>query len=214
MTVTTAEVRSGLEAGGWRLATYQIDRLTRYLNLLERWNRVQNLTGIKLPGELIDRHLRESLALGPLLNGARIADIGTGAGLPGVPLAICYPERTFTLVESRRKRVSFLRHVAAELDLGNTEIAHSRAEDLPTQAPFATVLARAVAPPAELLAITRPLTAAGSILLVLTSAERGRGFAGLADDFVERSPGDLKTAPLQSSIVMLERVAGPEIGAS
>lgn len=211
-TITAAAIASRLTAAGLKLQEVELARLSRYLDLLGRWNRVHNLTAITEPAELIGRHLLESLALGPLLRGLRIADIGTGAGLPGIPLAICHPDREFTLIESRRKRVAFLRHAIATLGIANARVAHSRAEDLPTGAAFATVLARAVAPPAELLAITRPLTVPGSILLLLTSAELGRRIAGLAEDFVERPVGKLPTGRMQSSIVVLERVARPRSG--
>lgn len=196
-------VLARLEAAGIDCPAAEAAALARFLSLLEQWNRVHNLTGIRERAELLDRHLVESLALAPLLVGERAADVGTGAGLPGLPLAICRPSIRFTLIESRRKRVNFLRHVVASLGLENTTVWHGRAEHLPTPDPFATVLARAVAPPAGLIEIVRPLTAEGSILLVLTSARLGREIARAAPDFVERpvAPG----LPLKSSIVMLER---------
>jgi len=173
---------------------------------LIRWNRVYNLTGIRDRQELVDRHLVESLALKPLLRGERIADVGTGAGLPGLPLAITEPERAFTLIESRAKRVRFLRQVIVELGLRNAVVAHGRAEHLRPEQPFATVLARAVAPPAELLEICRNLTAPGSILLLLTAAHLQTQFAGLAPDFALRAVELERGAPrLKSSIVLLER---------
>ena len=201
-----AEVARRLRAAGIELPEPQVGSLARFLELLMRWNRVYNLTGIRAADELVDRHLVESLALKPLLRGERIADVGTGAGLPGVPLAITEPNRSFTLIESRAKRVRFLRQVIAELQLGNAMVAHGRAEHLRPEQPFATVLARAVAPPAELLAIVRGLTAPGSILLLLTAAHLGEQFAGLAPDFVPRAVELARGAPkLKSSIVMLER---------
>jgi 16S rRNA (guanine527-N7)-methyltransferase len=152
--------------------------------------------------------LIESLALKSLLKGERIADVGSGAGLPGLPLAITERARSFTLIESRAKRVRFLRHVIGELKLANTQVAHGRAEHLRPEQPFDTVLARAVAPPAELLDICRNLTAPGSILLLLTATHLQAAFDGLAPDFVVRSvdPGTRDAAPkLRSSIVLLER---------
>ena len=180
--------------------------LAAFLHLLVRWNRVFNLTGIHDPDVLIERHLEESLALAPLLQGTRVADVGSGAGLPGIPLAVVAPDRQFTLIESRAKRVRFLRHAVAELGLANAQVAHARAEDLRVEHPFDTVLARAVAPPAELLTICRHLTAPGSILLLLTAAHLQDAFRGLAADFELRSvPAD--GPKLRSSIVLLERVA-------
>jgi 16S rRNA (guanine527-N7)-methyltransferase len=200
------EVGRRLRAAGVPLPEAQVESLTRFLELLNRWNRVYNLTGIRDADELVNRHLVESLALAPLLRGDRIADVGTGAGLPGMPLAIAEPNRSFTLIESRAKRVRFLRQAIVELGLSNAEVAHGRAEHLRFERPFATVLARAVAPPAELLAIVRGLTAPGSILLLLTAAHLAEQFAGLAPDFVPRAVELARSAPkLKSSIVMLER---------
>jgi 16S rRNA (guanine527-N7)-methyltransferase len=142
------------------------------------------------------------------LQGAAIADVGTGAGLPVLPLAITEPGRCFTLIESRAKRVRFLRQVVSELGLVNTTVEHGRAEHLRPDPPFATVLARAVAPPAELLAICRHLTAPGSALVLLTSRELQHAFDGLAADFVPRPEAAARVAVkgLKSSIVVLQRV--------
>jgi len=182
-------------------------KLAEYLNLLVKWNTAYNLTGIRDPDALVDRHLVESLELAPLLRGARIADVGTGAGLPGIPLAIVAPDRHFVLIESRAKRVRFLRHVAAMLGLGNAEIAHCRVEDLRCEHAFDTVLARAVAPPAELAAMTRHLTAPGTVLLLLTAARLGEEWRATAAEHGLRPVRiDAPARPGRSSIVMLERI--------
>src|SRR5690606_41776929 len=115
----------------------QGEALARFVALLLRWNRVYNLTGIRGAEEILDRHLVESFALRPLLQGTRVADVGSGGGLPGLPLAIVERERRFTLIESRTKRVAFLRHAAAELGLGHGEGAHGRAEGLRVEQPVA-----------------------------------------------------------------------------
>ena len=207
--VTTAEIAGQLRAAGFDLPPPQVAALAAFLTLLERWNRVYNLTGIRKPEELVERHLIESLALRPLLSGSPIADVGTGAGLPGLPLAITEPERQFTLIESRAKRVRFLRHVVGELKLGNVTIAHERAEHLRVAEPFATVLARAVAPPPELLAICARLAAPGGILLLLTAAHLTDVFHELAPRHGWRTATGRVggAAPLgKASIVLLERV--------
>lgn len=202
--IDTDTVARGLDAAGLDASQAPVETLTRYLNLLRQWNRVYNLTGIRDARELVERHLVESLSLKPLLRGDRVADVGTGAGLPGIPLAAAEPERRFVLIESRAKRARFLRHVVGALGLANATVAHCRVEDLPSTTPFATVLARAVAPPAELIRITRPLTAPGSILLMLTAAHLREPLANAASDFVARDVAG--GASLRSTIVMLERV--------
>ena len=202
-----ARVGEALHDAGIELVPAHVAALTAYLNLLIKWNRVYNLTGIRNAGELVERHLAESLALAPLLHGARLADVGTGAGLPGIPLAIVEAGRSFVLVESRAKRVRFLRHVVGTLRLANVEIEHSRVEDLPCERPFDTVLARAVAPPRELITMTQHLTAPGTILLLLTAARLEETWRELAEDLCLRPIAvEESTRPLRSSIVMLERI--------
>jgi 16S rRNA (guanine527-N7)-methyltransferase len=192
--------RAGVPVGAEHAAA-----LAAFVTLLLKWNRVHNLTGVRGSAELIDRHLVESLALRPYVRGVRVADVGSGGGLPGLPLAITEPGCQFTLIESRSKRVHFLRHAIAELRLSNSEVAHGRAEHLRVAQPFDTVLARAVAPPAELLSICRPLMAPGSLLLLLTAPHLNDEFRGLAADFVLR-PVSADGPKLKSAIVVLERV--------
>jgi 16S rRNA (guanine527-N7)-methyltransferase len=204
-TISSAELRRRLAAVGFDVTVEQSVALEKFVQLLLRWNEVYNLTGVRGADEVVDRHLVESFALRAHLKGTEIADVGSGGGLPGVPLAIVEPQRRFTLIESRAKRVRFLRHVVGELELANTVVVHSRAEDLQAARPFDTVLARAVAPPAELLGVCRHLTAPGSILLTLTAGHLQDAFRGLAPDFVMRPvPKDGPT--LRSSIVKLERI--------
>jgi 16S rRNA (guanine527-N7)-methyltransferase len=202
--IAPAELSRRLAAAGVAVDAALAAKLAAFVGLLLRWNRVYNLTGVRGADEIVDRHLVESCALRPLLRGLRVADVGSGGGLPGVPLALAEPSRGFTLIESRAKRVRFLRHVVAELELENAEVAHGRAEHLHVAQPFATVLARAVAPPPELLTICRHLTAPGSVLLLLTAGHLSDAFRGLAEDFAPRAlPAGVPK--LKSSIVMLER---------
>jgi 16S rRNA (guanine527-N7)-methyltransferase len=204
--LSESAVAAGLGAAGIEVAAEELRRLTEYLNLLVKWNRVYNLTGIREADELIGRHLVESLALAPLLRGPRVVDVGTGAGLPGIPLAIVQPETHFVLIESRAKRVRFLRHVAGALGLENVDVRHARVEHLRTEAPFDTVLARAVAPPPELIRMTRHLTAPGSVLVLLTASRLEAEWRALAEPNSLR-PLALDAVPRleRSSIVVLER---------
>ena len=198
-----AQVDARLRTAGVERDAANVAALTAYLNLVSRWNRVHNLTGARGNRELLDRHLVESLAIEPLLMGRRIADVGSGAGFPGIPLAISAPHKDFTLIESRAKRASFLRHVVATLALQNVVVANTRAEDLREQPPFDTVLARAVARPVKLLEIVRPLMAEGGILVLLTSSALAKGLEQPLAGFVLR-PATLRV-PLQSTVVRLER---------
>ncbi len=210
MKVISAEaVAARLGGAGLDLPADRHQALAGYIALLQRWNRVYNLTGVRDPAVMVGRHLLESLALTFLLRGHRIADVGSGAGLPGIPLAIAEPERHFTLIESRAKRVHFLRHVIGELQLGNATVAHCRVEDFAADAPFDTVLARAVVGPAQLATMTRHVTRAGSILLLLTAAHVVQGLSALPEGYVALPIDEPRTLPViartSSSIAMIER---------
>jgi 16S rRNA (guanine527-N7)-methyltransferase len=132
-------------------------RLLDFLDELARWNRTYNLTAIESPEEMITHHLLDSLSISPDLAGTRIADVGTGAGLPGLPLAVANPSRQFTLIDSNGKKVRFVGHAARTLALGNVTALHARAETLRPQLPFDTVTARALAPLPLLLDEVAPL---------------------------------------------------------
>jgi len=143
---------------GVTLATPDAERLITLLNELERWNRTYNLTAIVNRDEMVTHHLLDSLAVHPDLVGSAIADVGTGAGFPGLPLAIVNPERRFTLIDSNGKKVRFVSHAARTLGLANVEAIHARVESLRPKRPFDTVLTRAFAPLPEMLTLIAPLT--------------------------------------------------------
>ena len=125
----------------------------RLLDELGHWNRRVNLTAVRDREAMVTAHLVDSLAVRPYLRGARILDIGTGAGFPGLPLAIAEPERQFTLLDSNNKKVAFVEHVSRLLGLDNVAVVRSRAEDFAPGKRFDTVVARAVAALPKLLAI-------------------------------------------------------------
>lgn len=118
-------------------------KLLDFLKLLQTWNRVFNLTAITEPREMIYLHIIDSLMVSPFLEGSRMLDAGTGAGLPGLPLAIISPQQHWVLLDKNNKKTRFLTQVIAELDLHNVEIIHSRSEDFHPQACFDNILSRA-----------------------------------------------------------------------
>ena len=118
---------------------------------LERWNKKFNLTAIRDPQEMITAHLLDSLVTRPLLQGERVLDMGTGAGFPGLPLAICEPERDFTLVDGNNKKIKFVQHAVTTLQLSNVTATWTRTEDFAPEQRFDTVIARAVGPLARLV---------------------------------------------------------------
>jgi 16S rRNA (guanine527-N7)-methyltransferase len=124
-------------------------RLLAFLELLTRWNRTYNLTAVREPLEMVSRHLLDSLAALPFVHGSTLADLGSGAGLPGIPLAISRPDLAVTLVESNGKKARFLREVARTLPLANVTIEQARVQD--TTGHFDCVTARAFASLADML---------------------------------------------------------------
>jgi 16S rRNA (guanine527-N7)-methyltransferase len=119
----------------------KIGQLLAFIKLIEKWNKAYNLTAIKSTQDMVRLHLLDSLTVIPYLEGQRIIDIGTGAGLPGIPLAICLPHLAFTLLDSNAKKTRFVQQAVLELKLTNVQICRSRTEDYRPEQRFSTVLA-------------------------------------------------------------------------
>ena len=149
------------------LGDAQADLLVLLLDELERWNMAYNLTSIRGREAMITHHLLDSLSIHEHLRGTRIADVGTGAGFPGLPLAVASPQRQFTLLDSSGKKVRFVAHAARELGLGNVEAVQARVEDFKPGAPFDTVTARAFAALPDLLAGVRAICGPGTRVLAM-----------------------------------------------
>lgn len=138
-----------------------------YLKQLEAWNDTYNLTAVRRVEDMVVRHLLDSLAAAPYLEGEEIVDVGSGAGLPGIPLALARPGKRVTLVESNGKKAAFLRHVVRTLAPGNVEVVQERAESYRPQRAFTTVICRAFATAAQTLHLTGHLCApSGRVVLM------------------------------------------------
>ncbi len=157
----------GARSLGVDLTEEQAGRLLAHLDLLDAWGARMNLTAIRDRPSQVTKHLLDSLSVRAYLRGTRVADVGSGAGFPGIPLAVVEPGRHFALIESTGKKCRFLEHVRDALDLANVEVVQSRAEGYEPGERFDTVLARAVGPVADLVKVAGRLVAGGGRLLAM-----------------------------------------------
>ncbi|MGH8253529.1 MAG: 16S rRNA (guanine(527)-N(7))-methyltransferase RsmG [Steroidobacteraceae bacterium] len=171
----------------------------RLLDELAQWNRAYNLTAITDGEAMIAGHLLDSLAASRDLSGSRIADLGTGAGFPGLPLAIVHPDRHFTLIDATAKKVRFVAHVARTLSLGNVTAMHARAEELSPDKPFDTILARAVGSLAGLGALARPIAGPGTLLLAYKGQRPDDEIASLPADWELVNVRDVRVPGLDAA---------------
>jgi 16S rRNA (guanine527-N7)-methyltransferase len=193
-------LEAGLAAMDLSPSEAQREGLIAYLALLARWNRAYNLTAVRDPLEMVGRHLLDSLSVGSYLFGDSVLDLGSGAGLPGIPLALLYPERRFWLLDGNGKKIRFVRQAVMELRLTNCEAIHARMESYRPGRKFATIVARAVASVSELKALGEPLLDRPGRLLLM----KGR----LPEDEMEHlipCPDALRIHRLEVPFVVGER---------
>ena len=157
----------GLAELGLKLAPDANESFLAYLDLIQKWNRVYNLTAVREPARMLPQHLLDSLAIVPRLSGASLLDVGSGAGLPGIPVAIARPRLPVTLLESNHKKAAFLRQAAIELHLDNVTVACERAEAWETAQRFDLVVSRALADLPEFIRLAGRLVAPGGALAAM-----------------------------------------------
>ena len=180
--------RNRLEGGlcelGLTLDHAQVSALLAYRDLLVKWNRAFNLTAVREPGEMITRHLLDSLAVLPHLDAGDTLDVGTGAGLPGIPLAIVRPGQPFVLLDGNGKKARFVRQARRELGLENVEVVHARVEQY-RKAP-SQIISRAFAALPDMLAVMDPLIAPHTRVLAMKAAAVERELAELPEGWAAR----------------------------
>ncbi len=163
-------MQEGLAALGMPLAVARRQALIDYVYLLAKWNAVYNLTAIRDPRAMVTRHLLDSLAIAPYLYGRRLLDAGTGAGLPGMALALADPARDWVLLDSSAKKTRFLTQVLIELAPPNVELVRARLADYHPPQGFDGVVVRALGPWQGLIRRLRPLARDGGRLLIMHGA--------------------------------------------
>ena len=164
---TADQLKRGLIALGLTLERDIQQRLLDYIALIEKWNRVYNLTAIREPEKMVSHHLLDSLAVAPHLHAKRLLDVGSGAGLPGIPLALAKPDTHVTLLDSNHKKSAFLNQAVLELKLKNAEVCSERVESWQTQKRFDVIISRAFSEMGEFVRITRHLLAPGGMFAAM-----------------------------------------------
>ena len=158
-------LQRGVEQLQLEITTTQSDALLSYVALLDRWNKVFNLTAVRDRADMVVRHILDSLSLLSAVSGKTVIDVGTGAGLPGIPLAIMRPEKSVTLLDSNGKKTRFLHQAATQLELTNTDIVHSRVREHRRRGGYDHVITRAFASSANMAReCAHLLTPSGTIL--------------------------------------------------
>lgn len=165
--IATDALAAGLASQGLVLPPICVDQLRGYERLLGRWNRIYNLVSAHTESKVVNVHILDSLSVLPYLKGRQILDVGTGAGLPGMMLAIAAPQISFTLLDSAIKRTRFCQHVVLELGLQNVSVLRSRVEDFVPNARFSTVVSRAFSSIVRFLPLTEHLVAENGRIIVM-----------------------------------------------
>lgn len=196
----------GIVELGLDIPSGQQEALLSYVALLHRWNRAFNLTAVRDPVEMIPRHLLDSLAVTSYLRGGDILDVGTGPGLPGIPLAITRPDKKFTLLDSNGKKIRFVRQALLELGLKNVQAEKTRVEDYDPAQLFATIVTRAFASLPDILGMTRRLLTPGGRLLALKGRRPGEELAtaNLEDAVVDVVPLQIPQLEAERHAVLID----------
>jgi 16S rRNA (guanine527-N7)-methyltransferase len=195
---------AGAEALKVTLGEADIERLLKLVDALERGNAQFNLTAIRDRPGMLAKHILDSLTLVPFLHGERIADVGTGAGFPGLVLAIASPQRRFSLVESVGKKARFVERAVLELELANVEVVHERAERYGPKRLFDTVASRALASLADFVAFAGHLCAPGGRLLAMKGKRPDEELRSLPKSFKVLAVHELEVPGLSDARHLVE----------
>jgi 16S rRNA (guanine527-N7)-methyltransferase len=190
-----ATLRSGLDALGLPLAEGAQEKLLAYLELLAKWNKTYNLTAIRDPHKMVSHHLLDSLVVVPHLPPGTLADVGSGGGLPGIPIAIAEPARSVTLNDASHKKGAFLQQAAIELRLANMQVHVGRVQAWKPAEKFGCVISRGFAELADFIAACKHLVAPGGLLAAM------KGVHPAAE--LERVPMDIDCRDVRRLVVPL-----------
>jgi 16S rRNA (guanine527-N7)-methyltransferase len=177
------ELTVGARELGIELSESQHSQLLAYLALLIKWNKAYNLTAVRNPDEMVSRHLLDSLSIMSFIDGERWLDVGSGGGMPGIPMTILFPGKKITVLDSNGKKTRFLTQVKLELKLDNLEVIHSRAEAFTPQRPFEGIISRAFSSLEDFTQWTRHMGDAGTRWLAMKGLHPADELVALPADF-------------------------------
>jgi len=186
-----------LAEAGISLTDHQKNQLVAYVDMLNKWNKAYNLTSVRDPSEMLIRHILDSIVVAPHLKGQRFIDVGTGPGLPGIPLSIVLPDAHFTLLDSLGKRVRFLRQVQHELKLENITPVQSRVEEFLAEPPFDGVISRAFASLNDMVSWCKHLPAQDGRFYALKGQKPDDEIGHLPPEFSVESISELQVPHLE-----------------
>ena len=164
-------LETGLLRLGLQPTTVLCENYLTYIELLTKWNKVYNLTAIKGAEAMLNRHVLDSLSVHSYIQGEQCLDVGTGAGLPGMILALAQPEKKWTLLDSNQKKLRFIQHVKTALCIKNIEIVYARVEDFKPQLGFDTVICRAFSSMENYLSLVKHLCNVDCVVLAMKAAK-------------------------------------------
>ncbi len=202
-----ALLERGLDALALSLDQARVEALLDYLGLLQKWNRAFNLTAVREPREMVVRHLLDSLAVRSWFDAPRTLDIGSGAGLPGIPLAIACPESRFDLLDSNGKKIRFMRQAVNQLGLDNVEVIQSRIEAWrPPALAYDRITSRAFASLPDIVDAGAPLLRAGGKIVALKGRLRADELAAVPDGYRARAePIEVPGLNAARHVIIIER---------
>ena len=214
MSQAPALLRQGIADLGLALPQSATGRLLDYLALLAKWNRVYNLTAIREETQWVSLHLLDSLVVVPHLPPGRIVDVGSGAGLPGIPIALACPDRQVTLLDSNQKKGAFLTQASTELALANVKVVVERAESYHPDTTYDVVISRAFSSIADFIRVAGHLCRAGGLLAAMKGARPDAEIAQLPGSWTAETIIPLHVPGLgaQRHLVTLRRTAAADAG--
>ena len=194
-------LEKGIKQLGLEITPSAQHKLMDYLELMLKWNKAYNLTAIRELDSMVIRHLLDSLSIMPYIDQSPILDVGTGAGLPGIPLAICLPDYQFVLLDSNGKKTRFLTQAKIELDIENIEVIHSRIEEYQPSYGFEIITCRAFAALNTILDRTQHLVTSGTRVLAMKGKDE---LPALAESYTQLAQHGLRVPWLEEERHLIE----------